>query len=150
MKGIEAIWNEIDNNIQHPVILINKDSTIININNCFGVMFGYSQKDVLNKSLLDITDPKDRIHEANNFIDTFYGKKKKSALVKRLLKKGNGSIQVHQYTFPIDDEYYKTQFAIIYLIPLTIKNPKDLEKFIPLINKLKSATSFSDLKEFGY
>jgi len=149
-KGKETVWSEFYKNIQVPVLLISKDSTIIDINKSFGAMFGYSQDDVLKKSLLEITDPEDRIHEVNNFIDTFYGVKKKSALVKRFIKKSNDSIQVHQYTFPIDDEYNETLTAIIYLIPIKLENPEELEKFIPLINKLKSANSFSDLKDFCY
>ena len=149
MRGIEAAWKETYERFKFPVFLIGKDASIIDINKSFIKMLGYSQKDILKKSLLDITDPEDRIHEVNNFIDTFYGRMKKSSLVKRFLKKSNNSIQVHQYTFPIDDESNATVFAIIYLIPMKFENPKDLEKFIPLINKLKSAASFSDLKEFG-
>ncbi len=137
------------NNIRLPVLLISKDTTILEVNESLKEVLGYSKEDLYNKSLLDITDPKDRAQEVNNFIDLFYGNKKESSLLKQLISKDNQTVQFLQYTSAIREENGETRLAAIYLVPFRENLPGKSLAITPLLKKLKTITEFFDHSEFG-
>lgn len=119
------------------VILLGPDNRFLRVNHMFCKMLGYSEKELVGKSFVDITYPEDINISLNKAKDVFNRNKPSIKFEKRYIKKNGEIIWVSLTSSTIRNEQGKIMYALAMFEDIT-KQKKTQDEILQTTSELKA------------
>lgn len=132
--------------LEFPMILLDNESNILDINPECTKLLGYQIEQIQDNTILDITADEDRQREAKNIIDIFFSHQHGSWITKNILTQSNQLVRVDQITVAFRNPVNDLEYA---LVTFTVRNSFNEKELSGKLQKLLSSAELFDQDDIG-
>ncbi len=115
----ERMYRSIFNEAPIGISNVDSEGRMVNVNNTFAEMLGYTREEMMSRLMFDITHPDDRDANRLHLDDLVSGRKKNIKIQKRYLKKSGETIQAHVRGTAVYDDDGKFLYTISMIEDIT-------------------------------